>query len=58
MGCYDGPQGLARGVFPLGGAGGKVPVYLPDGTYYNRIDGAPLEVINGSLCCSDQPIIL
>ena len=58
VGFYDGPSGAARGIFPMQGSGGAVPVDLPDGVYRNRIDGADVEVQNGHVVCDREPIIL
>ena len=46
------------GVFSLKGLPADVKVDFPDGTYMNHMDGEPIQVTEGVLCCRGEPIIL
>lgn len=45
------------GVFSLKGKQGEVKVPLSDGAYTNQIDGQPVQVKDGKLLCSGEPIV-
>lgn len=46
------------GVFSFRAQAAQVAVDLPDGTYANLIDGAPVTVHAGRLACTGSPVIL
>ena len=46
------------GVFSLRGLTAEVEVEFPDGSYINAIDGTAVEVKNGKLHCTGEPMIL
>jgi len=46
------------GIFSLQGKAAQVTVEFPDGTYTNAIDGTAVEVKDGKLLCTGEPIIL
>ena len=46
------------GIFSLKAKASQVRVPVADGTYTNLVDGQPVAVKNGLLCCGGNPIIL
>lgn len=46
------------GIFSLKAKASQVRVPVADGTYTNLVDGQPIAVKNGLLCCDGNPIIL
>ena len=46
------------GVFSMRGLAAEVEVEFPDGSYINAIDGTAVEVKNGKLHCTGEPMIL
>ncbi len=46
------------GIFSLKGEEALVPIDLPDGTYENRIDGKPVDVLHGFISLHGEPVIL
>ena len=46
------------GVFSLKGKPATVSVPFPDGSYTNHLDGQPVTVSGGQLCCHGDPVIL
>ena len=52
----DGPHRLA-GIFSTRGAAAPVPLDAPDGPYVNLLDGRPVHVEAGLVCCEGKPQI-
>lgn len=55
---YTSPNAHAFGAFLLSGNRGTVPVYLPDGTYIDRISEMPVVVENGKLTIEKSAILI
>lgn len=54
----DGKEARRVGVFSLRAQESRVEVRIADGVYRNLIDGSAVEVQNGTLACTGEPIIL
>lgn len=55
---YKDDTNFLIGIFSLKGDSGAVPVEIPDGEYYNILDGEKVKVINSEIKCSGKPIII
>ncbi len=55
--AYRGKGRQLAGVFSLGGKPAALPVYVRDGVYRNLVDGSAVEVQQGLLRCTGEPVI-
>lgn len=53
-----GDTGHFVGVFSLKGNCAKTCVPAKDGVYENLLDGTPVTVAGGALCCAGEPVII
>ena len=58
LATHASPLGKLLGIFSLRGQWSLVEVNCPDGIYQNLIDGKTVEVRDGRLACSGEPIII
>ncbi len=49
LGIWYSPAGSLAGVFNVSGNSGEMPVDIPDGSYVDRLTGAPIEIRGGIL---------
>ncbi|MCR5830636.1 MAG: alpha-amylase [Lachnospiraceae bacterium] len=58
MAVHTNPDLRAYGIFSMKGRAAAVPVPLPGGMYTNEINGDSVEVHEGCISCTGEPIII